>query len=1341
MKKQKSGLYEKSLIRIILFLCINFIHFPLYGYYFKNIGVKDGLSQPSILSIHQDELGRMWFGTLQGLSIYDGNEMITLKGGEERFDNYIKNNTIYRIVEDSNHNIFLRADNSLVCYKLNEDRFQCIRERDINAVNSIGGKIYIAAKDSILEWNEGDNRWDFFKKIEISSGRISSIFCNRSSEWYIVTSKGCYKEYKNGLWKCILDIPSIEMLYESKDGSIWMATRSNGLYQFDNDICVNHIVNNPGTANSLCSNDVRVVTEDQSGNLWIGTREGLNKYSISTGNIESYASGGFSGDMKHSSIFALYLDKEGGLWVGTYYGGVSVFSPESRIFKYYPANKERSDCLNFPFVSGIVKDKRDDLWICTDGGGLNYMNHKTEIFRHLSTKDSGLVADNMKSICYDKNKDKLYIGTYLSGLIAYDIPSGKFTKCFKSPKDRVLHHTVTHVYMYGDKIVFSSSDGIYVFNEKTNEVTPLLCIKGVLAFVIDQSDQIWAIYNKNIVCMKIGVPDSMKRYQSSDFGIKHNVLLCICETSNGEIYVGTEGGGMLGYNAKEDTFQIYNSKNSLILDDYCFNCISLDERFMIIMCSNGLSFFDTKEKRVKYSISGKKLPVSSFGVDNGLYVSENKDIYAGSLEGLAAFSVDNLKNSANKKSLYLSKLFVNNVLMLPNDSNKILKRIISYTDKIVLKHNQNNLEFTFSDNDFYYSIFPTFYEYKLDGLDKKWIKTNGHHITYTNIPPGNYTLHIRENNIYGNEQDEGISLDIVVKLPWWNTWWAWLIYFIIVLSILFIIAKEKITSFKFKLLLDNEKREKENIEKINRFKLDFFTNVSHELRTPLTLITTQIELLLSNSKDISKPVYDKILKLHKHASDMRNQISELLDFHKLDQKQMRLSVQEKNLIPFLDEVYLSFKEQAEAHNIKYLFTTSCESAFCWFDSVQLRKVFSNLISNALKFTNDNGSVELSLIKNNEMFIIRLIDNGIGIEAGEIDRIFERYYQSKGKFYTFSSGIGLALCKEIINLHHGKITVESKPGYGSIFSVMLKTGNEHFINDPLVDIQHDIKESKSIVQNSIPDSDFMKTLKENNKIVYHKNDPDEADVRRILIVEDNVELLNLLAEIFSPLYQVYKATNGDDGLRITIKEQPDIVLSDVMMPGIDGVECCRRLKSELQTCHIPVILLTACSLDEQRIQGYDGGADSYISKPFSSQLLLARVRNLIDSHRRLKQFFGDGQALAKEDVCDMDKEFVEKFKALIDEKMGDSGLNVEDLGKDMGLSRVQLYRKIKSLTNYSPNELLRIARLKKAASLLASSDMTVSEIGYEVGFSSPSYFAKCYKELFGESPTDLLKRKG
>ena len=525
--------------------------------------------------------------------------------------------------------------------------------------------------------------------------------------------------------------------------------------------------------------------------------------------------------------------------------------------------------------------------------------------------------------------------------------------------------------------------------------------------------------------------------------------------------------------------------------------------------------------------------------------------------------------------------------------------------------------------------------------------------------------------------------------------------------------------------------------------MTFFTNVSHELRTPLTLITTQIELLLSNSKDISKPVYDKILKLHKHASDMRNQISELLDFHKLDQKQMRLSVQEKNLIPFLDEVYLSFKEQAEAHNIKYLFTTSCESAFCWFDSVQLRKVFSNLISNALKFTNDNGSVELSLIKSNEMFIIRLIDNGIGIEAGEIDRIFERYYQSKGKFYTFSSGIGLALCKEIINLHHGKITVESKPGYGSIFSVMLKTGNEHFINDPLVDIQHDIKESKSIVQNSIPDSDFMKTLKENNKIVYHKNDPDEADVRRILIVEDNVELLNLLAEIFSPLYQVYKATNGDDGLRITIKEQPDIVLSDVMMPGISGNEMCRRIKNNIHTCHIPVVLLTARISPEQQVEGLMSGADDYITKSFNAKILLIKINNILRNRELLHHTNTDNsQSTNVPGVVqnESDKKLLDKIKEIVEKNIENPDFNIEQLASEVCMGRSAFFEKIKDITGTTPANFILECRLNKATALLIKNPtLRMDDIAAYLGFSSGRYFCKCFKNHFGISPLQYRKQ--
>ena len=406
------------------------------------------------------------------------------------------------------------------------------------------------------------------------------------------------------------------------------------------------------------------------------------------------------------------------------------------------------------------------------------------------------------------------------------------------------------------------------------------------------------------------------------------------------------------------------------------------------------------------------------------------------------------------------------------------------------------------------------------------------------------------------------------------------------------------------------------------------------------------------------------------------------------------------------------------------------------DVEKLERIYFNLLSNAFKFTPENGKVTVrlsTLTKEDNRWIRFTVSNtGSMISAEHIRNIFDRFY--KIDMHHAGSGIGLALVKAFVELHGGTISVESDEKQGTVFTVDLpvRTCDTHTVEDLLT--------SSASFASSVSESSSLNdalSIGEEEK-PGKSYDPSKTSV---LIIDDNADIRSYVHGLLHTDYTVIEAADGSEGIRKAMRYVPDLIISDVMMPGIDGIECCRRLKSELQTCHIPVILLTACSLDEQRIQGYDGGADSYISKPFSSQLLLARVRNLIDSHRRLKQFFGDGQTLAKEDVCDMDKDFVEKFKALIDAKMGDSNLNVEDLGKDMGLSRVQLYRKIKSLTNYSPNELLRIARLKKAASLLASSDMTVSEIGYEVGFSSPSYFTKCYKEQFGESPTDLLKRKG
>ena len=519
------------------------------------------------------------------------------------------------------------------------------------------------------------------------------------------------------------------------------------------------------------------------------------------------------------------------------------------------------------------------------------------------------------------------------------------------------------------------------------------------------------------------------------------------------------------------------------------------------------------------------------------------------------------------------------------------------------------------------------------------------------------------------------------------------------------------------------------LEEATHAKLVFFTNISHDFRTPLTLVADPVEHLLTD-KTLSGDQHRMLMLIQRNVNILLRLVNQILDFRKYENGKMEYTPVPVDILSSFEGWNESFLAAARKKHIHFSFDNMPDTDYHTLADIEkLERIYFNLLSNAFKFTPENGKVTVrlaSLTKEDSQWIRFTIANtGSMISAEHIRSIFERFY--KIDMHHAGSGIGLALVKAFVELHGGTISVESNEKQGTVFTVDLpiRTCETSILEDSPAS---PVSEASSL-------NDALPIEEEELGKSYDSSKPS------VLIIDDNADIRSYVHGLLHTDYTVIEAADGSEGIRKAMKYVPDLIISDVMMPGIDGIECCRRLKSELQTCHIPVILLTACSLDEQRIQGYDGGADSYISKPFSSQLLLARVRNLIDSHRRLKQFFGDGQTLAKEDVCDMDKDFVEKFKALIDAKMGDSNLNVEDLGKDMGLSRVQLYRKIKSLTNYSPNELLRIARLKKAASLLASSDMTVSEIGYEVGFSSPSYFSKCYKDQFGESPTDFLKRKG
>ncbi|MEG2180820.1 MAG: response regulator, partial [Bacteroidales bacterium] len=512
------------------------------------------------------------------------------------------------------------------------------------------------------------------------------------------------------------------------------------------------------------------------------------------------------------------------------------------------------------------------------------------------------------------------------------------------------------------------------------------------------------------------------------------------------------------------------------------------------------------------------------------------------------------------------------------------------------------------------------------------------------------------------------------------------------------------------------------LEEATHAKLVFFTNISHDFRTPLTLVADPIDQLLQD-RSLNKEQNMMLTMIKKNVNILLRLVNQVLDFRKYENGKMEYNPTLFNLEKNIREWNLSFHEAARKKAIHFKFDVAPAAHYCMDgDLEKIERIYFNLLSNAFKFTPENGRILVSLSVSEQQELQLTVSNtGNEISVEHIQCIFDRFYTID--MHHSGSGIGLALTKAFVELHGGTISVESNPQTGTSFIV-------RFIQAKSTEcIQQNIKTTIEIADLNMPLSE-------------EGVNSDEQDLKKttLLIIDDNLDIRNYIRSIFEKEYAIIEATNGSDGIQKAMRYVPNLIISDIMMPGIDGIECCKRLKNQIQTCHIPVILLTACTLDEQRISGYNGGADSYISKPFSTSLLRARVKNLIESHSRLKQVFADQSELSKEDVSDMDYDFINRFKSVIASRMSDSELNIDILVQEMGMSRVQLYRKVKSLTNYSPNEFIRLTRLKKASLLLTSSDMTVAEIGYHVGFSSPSYFTKCYKEHFGESPSEFLKNK-
>ena len=703
-----------------------------------------------------------------------------------------------------------------------------------------------------------------------------------------------------------------------------------------------------------------------------------------------------------------------------------------------------------------------------------------------------------------------------------------------------------------------------------------------------------------------------------------------------------------------------------------------------------------------------------------------------------AFQKQSLYALPSKSLLNFDKLFIFNEEICPNDQSGILTDILAKTSDIYLSYKQNNITVEFASFN-YNNDRNRLFEYRLEGFDKAWTQTTGTTITYTNLPPGEYILRARP--LAGKENlDEEVHLNIHVSAPFYATVWAYFFYLLCLLGVMIAFIRFKTRQAALKSSLEFERKEKERIEELNQVKLRFFTNISHEFRTPLTLILGQIEVLMQ--MDLGTTIYNRILRIYKNAWHMRNLISELLDFRKQEQGYLKLKVEEQNLVTFTRQIYMCFYEYAQKKEITYRFDNVEETISVWFDSKQLQKVIFNLLSNAFKYTPNKGSIRVEVRMLASQAIVSVCDTGVGIPEEHISKIFERFYQTdNSSSFTLGTGIGLALAKGIMNMHHGKIDVESTVGKGTKFTLSLPLGNRHFSDEEMATVE---SRESVIISEAVPMLPFEQIMDVEEEKTKVQENIKEEDKPIILLVDDNEELLSMLEDLFLPIYKVYIAHDGREGLEMARQIQPDLIISDVMMPEMSGKELCYKIKTNVELSHISVVLLTAQTSVEYVVEGLMFGADDYVTKPFNVKVLIARCNNLIKNKKRLIAHYA-GKTITESPVAEAinerDKELLAKCVNIIKENFENPAFDVTALASELCVGRSKLYMQFKQMTGLTPNEFILKIKLDEAMSLLKNHpELNISEISIRLGFSSPRYFSKSFKAFFGVAPQTVRSRK-
>jgi signal transduction histidine kinase/ligand-binding sensor domain-containing protein/DNA-binding response OmpR family regulator len=1183
-----------------------------------------------------------------------------------------------------------------------------------------------------------------------------------------------------------LSVNNINVIYEDKSGELWIGTENGGLNKFDREKeQFIHFKHEPDNPNSPSHNTVMSIHEDKLGLLWFATfGGGLNSFDHKKHKFTRYLhDDSDSYSLSSNLATSVYQDKTGVLWVATW-GGLNKFDPQKTRFLHYRHYPGKPNSLSKNAVWSIYESKHDGrtiLWIGTWEGGLNKIDRETGQYRHyLNDSDNpNSLSDNSVLTILESNMGEgniLWIGTNL-GLHKFDIKKGKFTRYIYDPNQpfTIAVRSLCED-RYGMLWIGTRNGGLKKLNPATGQIIQMDIRYETMTIYEDRSGIMWVGVSEGGFYRYNRESDDFSRFihdPLNPYSISHNSVLSVYETHHkGKdiLWVGT-GGGLNKFDRETEQFIHYTEKDGLPND--VINGILEDMQGNLwLSTNNGLSKFDPETTSFRNYDVNDGLQSNQF--NHGAYCrNTNGEMFFGGTNGFNAFHPDSIKDNPYIPNIVITdfqifneSVVINNIDVPESKNEYSLPKHISTLEEIELTYKENAFSFEFAALD-YRSPQKNRYAYMMEGFENDWNYTNSKRrfVTYTNLDPGSYVFKVKGTNNDQIWNEEGTSIKIIITPPWWKTTWAYSAYVLLFFLTLYSLRKYDMKRQRLKHDLELEHIHAEKLEELNRIKSRFFANISHEFRTPLTLITGPVkQMLLGEFRGNLKEQYRMILR---NGHRLLRLVNQLLDFSRLESGGMKLQVALINVIKYIKGLVLSFSSLAERNKITLKFDSEVESIMGYFDRDKLEKIISNLLSNAFKFTPKQGKIEVRIrvhkafsdkinntfltdhnvslqqspfkILNSDFVNITISNTGPGIPQDQMNKIFDRFYQVDDSVTRRQegSGIGLALTKELVEIHHGKIDLQcSRTGQSTLttFTVSLPLTKDHF-------------KPEEIIQESILENTKELKAEEIDKVIVEREESGETLLTQkksaptLLIVEDNPDVTSYIRSFMEKDYRIVDASNGEVGFKKAIDKVPDLIISDVMMPEKDGFELCQKLKSDQRTSHIPVILLTAKADMDSKIEGLEYGADDYIAKPFEDKELQIRSNNLIEQRRQLRDHFRKELVFnpAKITVNSIDEQFLDKVNKHIEQHMDDMEYTVEKLSYDIGMSRQHLNRKLHSLTDHSARDFIRSMRLRRAAQLLQKRNDMITQIAYQVGFNNLSYFTKCFRKQFGQSPSQYTAR--